>query len=267
MKEATLAGIMQSFVGMKNRGCRLPRWALPVVVPVAIACSVNSDQATYSATPDQPTVSLNTIMLTPVSVPERFEEFTTAMEAFDSLIAVSLEQAGYKLIPAHEYAALWEEILERTVGLFDSTGERNEAVFESARQELFGQLGGLYQPDALLYPEIWIVDAPFTGGTAQWDGVSQELVGVGTRIVDALGALFSATESNLPTGEVEAVSLVVFIENLEGEEIYANSGGIQVLEKVGTHPDDREPVPKEEWFTDHSRNRRAVSIALGPILN
>lgn len=267
MKWATLAGIMQSVAGMKNRGCDLPRWALPVVVPLVVACSVNSDQATYSATPGQPSVNVNTIVLTPVGVPEGFEEYTAAMEEFDSLIAVSLEQAGYTLIPAHEYAALWEEILERTVDLFDSTGERNEPVFESARQELFGQLGGLYHPDALLYPEIWIVDAPFAGGTAQWDGVSQELVGVGTRIVDALGALFSATESNLPTGDVEAMSLVVFIENIEGEEIYANSGGIQVLEKVGTHPDDREPVPKDEWFTNHSRNRRAVSMALGPMLN
>ena len=259
---------MRSVVGMKSRGCRLPRWALPVVVPVAVACSVNSDQATHSATPEQPSVSVNTIVLTPVSVPEGFEEFTTTMEEFDSLIAASLNRAGYTLIPADEYAALWEEMLERAVGLFDTlTGERSEAVFEATRQELFERLGELYHPDALLYPEIWIVDAPFAGGTAQWDGVSQELVGVGTRIVDALGALFSATESNLPTGDVEAVSLVVFIENMEGEEVYANSGGIQILEKVGTHPDDRKPVPKDEWFANHSRNRRAVSIALGPILN
>ncbi len=51
------------------------------------------------------------------------------------------------------------------------------------------------------------------------------------------------------------------------EKIFANSGGIQVLEKVGRHPDDRKPVSEDEWFTNHSRNRRAVSIALGPILN
>ncbi len=259
---------MQSDKDMKNRWCRLLRWALPVVVPAAVSCSVNSDQATYAATPDQQSVNINTIVLTPVSVPEGFEEYTAAMEEFDSLIAQSLERAGYTTVPAEEYAALWEDILDRTVGLFDSlTGERNEAVFDTARQELFTLLSELYHPDALLYPEIWIVDAPFSGGTAQWDGVSQELVGVGTRIVDALGALFSATESNLPTGDVEAVSLVVFIENMEGEEIFANSGGIQVLEKVGKHPDDRKPVPKDEWFTNQSRNRRAVSIALGPILN
>ncbi len=259
---------MRSDEAMKNRWCRLLRWVLPVVVPTAVSCSVNSDQATVAATPDQQYVSVNTIVLTPVSVPEGLEEHTAAMEEFDSLIAVSLERADYTIIPAEEYAALWEGILSRTVGLFDSlTGERNEAVFEAARQVLFGRLNELYHPDALLYPEIWIVDAPFSGGTAQWDGVSQELVGVGTRIVDALGALFSATESNLPTGDVEAVSLVVFIENMEGEEIYANSGGIQVLEKVGRHPDDRKPVSKNEWFTNHSRNRRAVSIALGPILN
>ena len=115
---------MQSDAIMKHRWCGLLRWTLPVVVVVAVSCSVNSDQATYAATPDQQYVSVNTIMLTPVSVPEGFEEYTTAMEEFDSLIAVSLERAGYTIIPAEEYAALWEGILSRTVGLFDSlTGE------------------------------------------------------------------------------------------------------------------------------------------------
>ncbi|UCD23590.1 MAG: hypothetical protein JSW51_11185 [Gemmatimonadota bacterium] len=253
---------------MKSRFCLRSRSVLSPVLVALAACSVNSDQANYTAIPDEQEVRVNTIVLTPASVPEGLEGFAGAMEEFDSLIAHSLENAGYTLVPADEYGLLWESILNRTVGLFDSTsGERNEAVFVTARQELLDLLNEQYQPDALLYPEIWVVDAPFAGGTARWDGVSQELVGVGTRIVDALGALFSASESSLPTGDVEAVSLVVFIENMDGQEIFANAGGIQVLEKVGKHPDERKAVPKEEWFADRSRNRRAVLIALGPILD
>ena len=253
---------------MRKQRLRTSRYWLAVcAASLTAACAIKSDQADEKATPHQPSVNVSTIVLAPVSMPDGFEEYTAAMAEFDSLIARELKAAGYQTVPAEEYALLWEGILERTDGLFDSlTGERNEAAFDTAREMLFALLSEQYHPDALLYPEVWLVDAPFSGGTAQWDGAAEELVGVGTRIVDALGALFSPNESNLPTGEVEAASLVVFVESMTGEELFANSGGIQVLEKVGSNPEDRRRVPKEKIFTNRSRNRRAVRIALGPIL-
>lgn len=211
---------------------------------------------------------IRTIVLTPTSLPEELAAFTPAMEEIDSLIEASLGDAGFELIPASEYARIWEDIMERVGGVVDSvTGERVEERFESARQQLFAQLGELYGPDALLYPEIWIVDAPFAEGTAQWDGTSQALIGLGTRLIHALGASFSGSESNLPTGAVEALSLVVFVEDMGGDELYANSGGIEVLERVGGDARDRRRVPDDELLTNHARIRKAVAEALDPLLS
>jgi hypothetical protein len=209
-----------------------------------------------------------TIVLTPTVVPEELAEFSAAMEEVDSLIAAALKATGFRLVPAGEYATIWERLMERVGGVLDSaTGERMEERFEVARRQLLNELDSRYDPDALLYPEIWIVDAAFSEGAARWDGTSQALIGLGTRLIHALGAAFSGSESNLPSGTVEALSLVVFLEDMDGEELYANSGGIEVLEKVGSDPRDRRRVPDQKLFTNHARIRRAVALALDPLLS
>lgn len=212
--------------------------------------------------------AVQTIVLTPVSLPDELADHAATMDQFDSLIVGLLEQTRFDLIPASEYVAIWEGILHRTESLFDPiTGERNEDQFDVARQQLFRRLNVLYHPDAILYPEIWVVSAPFADGVARWDGASQALVGLGTRLAHALGAALSGSDRNLPSGTVDALSLVVFVEDMEGEELYAHSGGIQVLEKVGGSARDRTAVPGEQWFADRERNRKAVELALHPLVS
>jgi hypothetical protein len=244
----------------------IPFWVICICC-FLVGCAASPEQESFVVEPDQFYRTTNTLVLTPVSLPDELESFADHMAEFDSLIASYLTGAGFNLIPALEYSAIWEAVMDRADGLFDSiTGERDEEKFEAARDNLFNKLTELYQPDALLYPEIWIVEAPFSDGTARWDGTSQALIGFGTRLVDALGAAFSQSESSLPEGTVGAVSLVVFIESMEGEELYMNSGGIQVLEKVGRDPRDIRPVPDDDLLSDHDRNRRAVLTVLKPLL-
>ncbi|UCG85467.1 MAG: hypothetical protein JSW71_16250 [Gemmatimonadota bacterium] len=233
-----------------------------------ICCVANPDPKDITVTPQQVIADFTTLVLTPVSLPDELADYTAAMGQFDSLIAAVLERTGLDLVPAPEYAAIWEGILDRAEALFDSaTGERNEEAFDLARQQLFSRLIELYDPDAILYPEIWVVGAPFSNGVARWDGTSQALVGLGTRLIHAFGAWFSGSESHLPAGTVDALSLVVFVESIEGQEFYAKSGGIQVLEKVGSDLEDRRSVPVEEWFADRVRNHKAVELALAPLLS
>jgi hypothetical protein len=241
---------------------------LSVVLIVLVTATCVSSPNPNAITPQRIPDAVETIVLTPVSLPDELAEHAASMEQFDSLITWLLEQTRFDCIPASEYAAIWERILDRTEGLFDSlTGERNEEQFDLARRQLFRRLNTLYRADAILYPEIWVVNAPFADGVARWDGASQALVGLGTRLVHALGAALSGSDSNLPSGAVEALSLVVFVEDMQGEELYAHSGGIQVLEKVGGSPRDRTAVPEEEWFADRARNRKAVELALDPIVS
>ncbi len=251
---------------MRPRRTGLLYPAISVLLLLA-GCTSHPDPEAFAIEPDQFYRAANTIVLTPATLPGELASYAARAVEFDSLIASALEQSGLNLVPAYEYSALWETVMERAGGFFDPiTGERDEQKFTLARDSLFGLLQELYAPDALLYPEVWIVGAPFAGGVAQWDGTSQALIGLGSRILDALGAVLGQSESNLPEGTVDALSLVVFVEDIEGMELYANSGGIQVLQKVGRDPDDVTIVSGEEILSDHDRNRRAVWIALEPLL-
>ena len=235
---------------------------------LGISCMANPDPEAIQFAPERVSADIRTIVLTPVSLPDELADHSEAMVQFDSLIAETLQQTRFDLIPAQEYAAIWEGILGRTEALFDSvTGERNEGRFDLARQQLFCRLVELYDPAAILYPEIWIVGAPFSEGVARWDGTSEALVGLGTRLLHAVGAAFSGSESHLPAGTLDALSLVVFVESIEGEELYSGSGGLRVVEKVGGDPEEGAPVPPQTWFADRVRNRKAVELALGPLLS
>jgi hypothetical protein len=250
---------------------RTPRLSTPCATVVAsmllAGCAGKAEREAFAVEPGLIAQSINTLVLTPVSLPTELDPYADHMEEFDSLIADLLAQTDFVLIPAREYSTLWEDVMEQAGGLFDPvTGERDEEKFAAARDTLFSLLTELYHPDALLYPEIWIVGAPFSEGTARWDGTSQGLVGFGTRLIDALGAAFSGSESNLPEGTVDALSLAVFIETMEGEELYANSSGIQIMQKVGRDPLDVRPVPGEEILSNHDRNRRAILAVFEPLL-
>lgn len=250
---------------------RTPRlskaYAIAVTSLLLAGCAGKIEREPFAVEPDLLTRSISTLVLTPVSLPSELDPYADQMEEFDSLIAAMLTRTDFVLIPAREYSTLWEGVMEQVGGLFDPvTGERDEERFAAARGTLFNLLTDLYHPDALLYPEIWIVGAPFSDGTARWDGTSEGLIGFGTRLIDALGAALSGSGSNLPEGTVDALSLAVFIETMEGEELYTNSSGIQVLQKVGRDPRDVRPVPDEEILSNHDRNRRAILAVLEPLL-
>ncbi|MBI2073181.1 MAG: hypothetical protein HYW52_04345 [Gemmatimonadetes bacterium] len=60
--------------------------------------------------------------------------------------------------------------------------------------------------DAVLFPEIAVVDAPYADGTATWDGTSQAVAGFFTVLIAAIA------NSDLPAGTAEGLSLDVQIE-------------------------------------------------------
>lgn len=196
-------------------------------------------------------------------MPEGLQNQAAAAGEFDSLIAAVLTDAGYSLVSVDDYVVAWGHILDQMGGLADPiTGERDETKFELARERLYLDLSEMYHTDAVLYPEIWTVDAPFSEGVATWDGTSQAMVEFGVRVLDFIGAILSASESQLPRGTVRALSLMVFIEDMNGEEVFSHAGGIELLEKVGTDPGRRQRVPEEELFQDRQRSRKAVDQAL-----
>ncbi len=233
---------------------------LALVVP---ACAGKSDSYPFSIPPEGFFQQTEIVALTPVLIPEGLQVQATAAGEFDSLIATVLADAGYSLVSVEDYVAVWGRILDQMGGLSDPiTGERDETKFELARERLYLDLSEMYHADVVLYPEIWTVDAPFAEGVATWDGTSQSMVEFGVRVLDFIGAILSSSESQLPRGTVRALSLMVFMEDMNGVEVFSDAGGIELLEKVGTDPGSRQLVPEEELFQDRQRSREAVDRAL-----
>jgi hypothetical protein len=209
------------------------------------------------------------VVVAPVVLPEGLENREAEAAWFDSVIADRLTGGGYNVVPVGRYAEIWDQIVVQMGGLFDgSTGELDQDKFDIARERLFIDLTDLFDADAVLYPEIWAVEAPFSEGIASWDGTSEAMVGFGLRFLDALSAILSNdNNSGLPQGTVTALSLVVIAEDMSGREVFSNAGGIQLLEKVGMDADRVSTVDGEQLLRDWPRNAKAVEIVLEPLVN
>ncbi len=230
---------------------------------VVAACAGKSASYPFSIPPEGFLQQTEIVALTPVVIPEGLLLQATTAAEFDSLIATVLVDAGYSLVSVEDYVTLWGRILDQMGGVADPiTGERDEAKFELARERLYMDLLEMYHADVVLYPELWTVDAPFAEGVASWDGTSQSMVEFGVRVLDFIGAFLSSSESQLPRGTVRALSLMVFMEEMNGVEVFSDAGGIELLEKVGTDPGSRQLVPEAELLQDRQRIRKAVDRAL-----
>ncbi|NIM49877.1 MAG: hypothetical protein GTN62_02905 [Gemmatimonadales bacterium] len=243
---------------------RLP--AVALLALVGTGCSAASRYDPFLIPAEELYQSVEIIVVTPVHVAAEVELHEDALASVDSLVDAALRSAEFSVIPARQYAEIWDRIVLELGGLFDPhTGERDELKFQDAREQLVGELEERFDPGALLYLEIVEVDAPFADGVARWDGTVQAVTPFGLRVLDAVGAALIDTQGFLPEGTVRALSLELIIEDMSGAELYVNFGGMQVLETIGEGIGERTPVPASELCADQQRNRKAVEIALAPL--
>ncbi len=238
---------------------RLPVWTC-LTASLAVACGGGQDPSTFTVAPRAFRATATTIVLTPLQVPDDLAVPESLAAMLDSLVHRTVQEGGFTVVPAAAYADIWDAAAREAGGFYDPyTGERIEHRFDQARGRLVTELTERFGAEALLYPELWVVDAPYAGGVARWDGASQGLVGWGTRLLHAIASLGDDDES-LGEGVVAALSFVVFLEDLAGAEIYRHVHGIEVLEKLeGGRP---VPVDTTALFRDDDRYRDAVRRAL-----
>lgn len=122
--------------------------------------------------------------------------------------------------------------------------------------------------NAVLYPNIVVVEIPFSGGVAKWDGTEQNINGSLARFRGASGffkTFFSGSANTY--GNVPAISLGVRIMDVQTEsETFYHRGGIQLLMKeVGILSMNPVPIPTEELFSSEERNNGAVAYVLDPL--
>ena len=216
---------------------------------ILLACYFGPPPANPYAVPRQVFFdSVRTVVVTSASVVGEIAIADSILTYFETHIEKGLRDAGLSVVPATDYATIWQRITDETGGFFDPyTGERDEQTFQIAVERLQNELVEQFDPDALLYPEIWEVDAPFSGGHASWSGTTQTVRGSGGY-----------------SGDVRAATLYVVIQDFAGNELYAQEAGIQVVEYMLRGQLTR--LTAERLFSDSTSIPNAVSRVLDPLI-
>lgn len=209
---------------------------------------------------------VKTIAIAPLTTPADLANPEPVAQKFEPLIATMLRNAGYHVVPSKEYATLFEQATGKQGGYFDAySGKLDDAKHDAALKATREGLAKKFDVDAVLYPGIELVAAPWHDQWATWDGVTETmqsftgLVGKGVMKFVTEPASY-LLEGPHEAGTVQAYSLTVSIEDMAGNRMYANRGGIQVLSKISGSTFI--PVPREELFNDDARNAKSVGIAL-----
>jgi hypothetical protein len=198
--------------------------------------------------------AVKVIALTPITIPEGMPEPDFVTGKFDSLIEAALKDGGYAVVRPQDYETVWERATRGDL-VKTTTGDRDPAKVAGAALQTFDTLDATFTVDAVLVTDIRVVEAPFASGRAVWDGVTQSI---------NVGGYMNSFLAGSPEGKLGALSLVVQIYDPSLSVMYSKAGGIEVLSKM--EGKEFVLVPRQELFTDKNRNRKAVDVALDPIM-
>lgn len=231
-----------------SRRCLLV--CVPGFVAAVASCAISQQTEDPFLIPEVSFLdSVQKVVLAPTRVVGAVYLGDERLTAIDQLLAEKLFGVGYDVVPAVEYARIWQQISRFSGGFYDPfTGELDEDKYRAATDRLFAELAGRFKPDALFYPEIWEVRVPFSYGEARWAGAVEEVMG---------GVGYS--------GEINASLLMLVVQDTTGRELYVREAGIELLEYM----DEGEftPMPPGLSFNDSSLITRAVDSVLAPILD
>jgi len=188
------------------------------------------------------------VAVVPVTIPDDLELDEARVRRVESLIEAAMRDAGYDVIPAVRYEAIWDRLSEEAGGFFDPfTGHRDEALFSAAVDQLYREMEQEYHPGAYLYGTVVVAEAMVDDGYAQWDRVALPY------------PLWTLDDPIL------ALSLEVVVEDSSRVEIFREAVGIGVLEKPD-RLDDLTMVPVADRLGSEEEVARAVERVLAPLV-
>lgn len=201
---------------------------------------------------DQFRSSIKTLALRHAQLPDGLSQPDEVEATFESLITAELKRAGFEVVPAKEFDQLWKQGADSLGGLYDATtGKSDKAKLKELRASVGRELKERFNADAVLLPQFQLVRASFNGGKAVWDGVEQRMT----------KGFWGALAGGNTYGSIPAISLIVFIDDDDGKDLFVNSGGLQVTVKLNGASKFVD-IPRDSLFTDAERNAAAVREAL-----
>jgi hypothetical protein len=224
-------------------------WFLAGILAVMAAGCTHRPYNPFRTDPMDLYSHVKNVAVAPVRIQCCVEDPKALQEKFAGWIAENLKEAGFAVVGADVYEAAWNRLGEEAGGFYDPfTGKKHADRLKEARTKVLEELKTKHGTQAMLWPAVETVEVGFYGPVAHWHGVSEPLWATGKG-------------GSAARGVVGALSLYVSLEKLEGDRLYLNAGGIQLLGKFESRGKSV-AVPEEEILTSTERNRRAVDIAM-----
>ena len=200
---------------------------------------------------------IKTIAIAPVQgLTEKPHATQEAKEHFASMIKDWTEKAGFSVVPPEKIQEIWTRIAEDEEYRYNMAEDDPETVrLKKIRIQVLHEIGEKFGADAVLISNIIKMPVQFRASLAQWDGTSQSV---------------QQQESRRLAGTIAVISLEIAIQDIkEGNELYHNRAGIQVLETFGRIAVAKwgfTPIPQEDFLGIEDRNTKAIKRGLAPLL-
>ena len=194
---------------------------------------------------------IDTLCLVPVRTQIEFPGHEEKLAFIERDIGDRLRKAGYTVVASSETAAAMKQAATELGGFYDPhTGEQDPARAETVRLKVLAALHQQLGCDATVQPSLAVVSVPFISGRASWDGVSYP---------------YGAMHQGWTTG----LSLWLSIRDLDNQELYFTTGGIETLADldVGFFGSEFKPVADDRILGDQVRIVQAVNVCLRPLLD
>jgi hypothetical protein len=232
----------------------LRRAAALALTVVLVGCPKPPPYNPFHASRDEVRAAARTVaLIAQVNVPT--DEPAKVLDSFEGLITAKLAAAGFVVVPRKVMNELWERTADRMGGLYDpKTGKADEDKRKAIREHVLHEVSASHHADSLLYFVIGGATARFEAGDAYWHGVHQAVSTPG---------FWSAVAASNRSGQTNACSLYVSLEDLNGRDLYTNAGGIELLTKLQNG--QFVTVPRAEVLVVTANHARAVDIALDPL--
>jgi hypothetical protein len=204
------------------------------------------------------------IALAPVSIPEGLENAEQVKGKYEELIARTLRGRGFIVVPSSEFDKVYKKTIEQMGGVYDPmTGKFDNVKGKAVGSHVFRELQRVAHSDAVLIPKVVVLTVRHFNGLAKWDGVTESIGG--GQISGTLDWFWATSRYSGVSGSMSALSLVVFIDDMNAVTMYENAGGIQLLGKYSGN--EFEPFPQAEILSSEDRYRTSTELALGALIN
>jgi hypothetical protein len=219
---------------------------IAVVVGVFVSGTgqgMNLAHPTIRFAPD--TIASRTVALLPSSTASGVPNPIIGRHVMDSLIGVSLTNAGFNVLPPEVVEPVWRRVVDSVHGYFDpATGRPISEKLRDVRAAVAREVGA----SALVQARVGVVMLSYKRNEAvEYGGVSEVVAGGSS-------------------GAVGALLLAITVSDSSGTVIHCGVGGIQLLAKGTFWNNQAHPVKPEQIFADTARNGAAVHRALGGFL-